>query len=97
MTEQQPQMVGRPRHRREIKASLCSGYDEVIDQLWRDAMTAGEFVGACGKCGQPLRPLEPYRAGQLTWYPAACSSAACDHETAAHGPRPEKPKKAGAV
>lgn len=89
----QPQLVGRDRHRREIWASLCSGYDEVIDQLWRDALEARQFVGACGTCGQPLRPREPYTVGALTWYPAECSSTTCDHETAAHGPRPEKPKK----
>jgi hypothetical protein len=96
MTDPQPQLVGRPRHRREIWASLCSGYDEVIDALWRAALEGRQHVGACGKCGQPLRPREPYTVGAVTWYPAECTSASCDHETAAHGPRPEKPKKGAA-
>jgi hypothetical protein len=87
-------------HRREIWRSLCTGYDTVSDILWRQAMTANQPVGTCGRlgatglaCGQPLRPGEPYEVGNLWWYPADCAAG---HETAAHGARPEKTTKGAA-
>ncbi|AGL19516.1 hypothetical protein [Actinoplanes sp. N902-109] len=92
----QPQLVGIPRRRREIWASMCSGRDEVIDADWRAAIAEHQPVGTCGKvtgrmaCGQPLRPGMPYKVGGVTWYPAECPQG---HETAAHGARPVKPKK----
>lgn len=86
-------------HRREIWSSLCIGYDTVSGLLWQQARDNGQHVGTCRKllasgleCGQPLRPGEPYEQGRVVWYPADCAAG---HETAAHGARPERPKKGG--
>ena len=75
-------------HPRLYAAVLHAGH--VDDTAWRHHQATGRHVGTCGRCGNPLRPLTPYRVGQVTWYPAECAADGCDYETTAHGPRPEK-------
>lgn len=89
-----------PGHRREFHPAVLIGYDAVSGIAWADALAGGRPVGTCGKalangkaCGRNLAPGQPYEIGKAVWYPAACSEG---HETAAHGPRPEKPKKGAA-
>lgn len=65
----------------------------VDDAAWRHARETLQHVGTCRRCGDALRPETPYTVGPLVWYPAVCTSASCDHEMAAHGPRPEKKSK----
>ncbi len=86
-----------PGHRREFFPAVLIGYDAVSGLAWAEAVATRRPVGTCGKqlasgktCGRSLSPGQPYEVGRTVWYPAECAAG---HETAAHGPRPEKPKK----
>jgi hypothetical protein len=82
---QQP-LVGHGR----LYATVLDGDHHVLAGAWQHARNTGEYVGTCGRCGNPLRPLPPYRVGPVAWYPAVCSAASCGFETTASGPRPVK-------
>lgn len=79
-------------HRREIWARLCIGYDFVSHILWTQALDAGQHVGVCSRCNQPMKPRQPEERARRMFYPAECTG--CGREVEGMGPRPEKPKKA---
>jgi hypothetical protein len=71
-------------------AAVLDADHNVLAAAWQHARTTSGFVGTCGRCGNPLRPLAPYRVGPVAWYPGVCAAEGCDYETSAPGPRPEK-------
>lgn len=84
-------LTGRPDHRGGLWTKVKDGDGCVHDGAWRTAMALLEHVGTCRRCGQPLKPREPERLPGGRWqYPAVCTGAGCDYDTAAHGPRPAK-------
>ena len=92
---QQPLTSGRE-HRGGLWSKVLDGDHNVVDAAWKHARDTSQHVGTCRRCAQPLKPGEPYEKGPVRWYPAECSSLTCDYEIAAHGPRPEMPKKGAA-
>jgi hypothetical protein len=67
----------------------------VVDAAWRHHRGAGQHVGKCRTCGQPLKPGEPYSAngGSRLAYPTTCAGPGA-HEAVAYGPRPARRKGA---
>lgn len=61
----------------------------VLPAAWRHHLETLTHVGTCVRCGQPLRALVSYRIGQVEWFPAECTAAGCEYETAGRGPGPK--------
>lgn len=92
---QQP-LIPVPDHHSGIWSRLLDNNRCIDAAAWKHHLETKQYVGKCRRDQQPLNAGDPYTVGYVTWYPAMCSSPNCDYETAAHGPRPEKPKKGAA-
>lgn len=92
----QEPLIRQPGHHGGIWSRVLDANRCVDDTAWRYHLDTRQQVGKCRRCNGALMPGEPYQVGARLGYPAECAAADCDYETAAHGPRPEKPKKGAA-